>query len=254
MPIAASDIVVYGSATMADDDSTLNIGGAIDTSVRLVFSDIVATDTVEILSDNAGDTTQTVTIYGRDSGGTLVSDALSLNGTTVVTSTQSFERITKVTVSAAHTGTITVRDTATDTTIAAIESGVLTIRRPFYAAAAEASGGAARDYYEKVFIKNNHGTLALTSSTIAEQTDPSGKVTFALEASLNGSDTNGAGNNRQTVGSLSGYTFDSTTKNVANSQSLTAGAAQGVWLKLSLAAGDAANNTSYTLRVAGESA
>lgn len=251
MPIVASDLVVYGSATMPNDDSTLNIGGAINTATRIVFTDIVATDQIEVISDNAGDTTQTCTIYGRNAAGELVSEGQTLNGITQVTFTTTFERVLRVTLSASATGTVTVRDQDTDTTIMSIESGVTEIRRPFYDAAADASGGSARDYYEKVFVKNNHGTLTLTSSTIAEQADPSGKVTFALEASLNGTDTNGAGNNRQTVGNLSGYTFDSTTKNVANSQNLTAGAAQGVWLKLSLAAGDAANNTTYTLRCSG---
>lgn len=251
MSIVASDIVAYGSAVMPDDDATLNIGGAIDATTRVVFTDIVATDQVEILSDNAGDTTQTVTIYGRNAAGELVSEAETLNGVTPVTTDTVFERILKITLSASATGTVTVRDQDTDAAIATIESGVTEIRRPFYAAAAEAAGGSARDYYEKIFIKNNHGTLTLTSAVISEQADPSGKITFALESSLNGSDTNGAANNRQTVGDLSGYTFDSAAKNVANSQNLTAGSAQGVWLKLSLAAGDAAQNTSYTLRASG---
>lgn len=46
-------------------------------------------------------------------------------------------------------------------------------------------------------------------------------------------------------------TLDNTTKNVANSGNHTAGAGQGVWLKLSLAAGAAAQKTSYTLRESG---
>jgi len=50
-----------------------------------------------------------------------------------------------------------------------------------------------------------------------------------------------------------GLTFDSATKNVANSQNLTAGSAQGIWIKLTLAAGDAAQKTSYTLRASGSS-
>ena len=249
MSVVATDIIVYGSASMPDDDTATNIGGAIDTSVRVVFTDIAATDQVEIVSDNAGDTTQTVTIYGRNAAGELINDAMSLNGTTVVLSTETFERILKIVVSAAHTGTITVRDQDTDTAIATVESGVLQIRRPCYNAAAEASGGAERKYYEKLFFKNTHATLSLTAATIIEQADPSGKMAFALESSLSGSDTNGSGNNRQVA--PSGYTFNSTTKNVANSQNHTAGAGQGTWVELTLAAGSAAANTSFTLRESG---
>lgn len=252
MPVAATDIVVYGSASMPDDDTPQDIGGAIDLTTLIIFSGIVATDAVEILSDNAGDTTQTVTIYGRDAGGVLVSEGKVLTGTTFVATTQSFERILKITLSATAAGTVTVRDASTDATIIAIEAGVTEIRRPFYDALAEASGGANRKYYEKVFFKNNHGTLALTSATISEQADPSGLVAFALETALDGTDTNGASNNRQVI--PGGYTFDSATKNIANSQNHTAGAAQGLWLELSLNAGVAANNTSFTLRESGNSA
>ncbi|RDH86373.1 MAG: hypothetical protein DIZ78_09390 [endosymbiont of Escarpia spicata] len=249
MPVDASEIIVYGSASMPDDDTPTNIGGAIDITVRVVFTDIAATDQVEIVSDAAGDTTQTVTIHGRNAAGELISDAMSLNGTTVVLSTETFERILKIVVSAAHTGTITVRDQDTDTTIASIESGVLEIRRPFYNAAAEASGGAERKYYEKVFFKNTDPVLSLTGATISEQADPSGNVAFALETTLDGTDTNGVGNDRQTAPAT--YTFDSTTKNVANSQNHTAGAGQGVWLELTLAAGAAATNTTVTPRESG---
>lgn len=250
MPVVDSDIVVYGSASMPDNDTPTQIGGGIDLTKRISFSEIVATDLVEVLSDNAGDTTQTVTVYGRNAAGELVSEALSLNGTTLVTSAVSFERILKIVVDAAHTGTVTVRDATTDTEIVAIESGVLEIRRAFYNAAADVSGGANRKYYEKVFFKNNHATLSLTSAQMLEQADPSGKVAFALESTLNGSDDNGVGNNRLVA--PSGYTFDSAAKNVANSQNHSAQAGQGVWLELSLTAGDAAQNSSVTLRESGQ--
>ena len=49
-----------------------------------------------------------------------------------------------------------------------------------------------------------------------------------------------------------GYTFNGSDKNVANSQNHSAGAGQGVWLELTLAAGAAAAKTSYTLRETGE--
>jgi len=249
MPVLDSDIVFYGAASMPDDDAPLAIGGAIDLTTRIAFEDIVATDQIEILSSNAGDTTQTVTIHGRNAAGEVISDALSLNGTTLVLSALTFERVSKVVVSAAHAGNITIRDEGTDTEIMLIESGVLQVRTPFYHASAEDGGGAERKYYDKIFARNNHATLSLTSAVIIENADPSAKVAFALESTLNGSDTNGAGNNRQVA--PGGYTFDSADKNVVNGQNHTAQAAQGIWLELTLAAGTAAAKSSWTVEEAG---
>ena len=248
MPIVAADIIAYGSASMPDDDTPTGIGGAIDTAVKVVFTDISATDTVEILSSSGSDTTQTVTIYGRNAAGELISEAEALAGLTPQTTTATFERILKVVMSATAVGTITIRKQTDDVEIATLEPGLTEVRRPFYDAAAEASGGAARTYYEKIFFKNTHGTLSLTSSKVQEQADPSGNVSFDLESTLDGTDTNGVGNRQTHTG---GYSYDSASKNIANSQNLTAASAQGVWLLLDLPAGEPADNTSITMRVSG---
>jgi len=248
MPIVAADIVAYGSATMPDDDTPTNIGGAISLTKRVVFVDIVATDEIEILSSNSGDTTQTITVHGRNAAGELVNDVATLSGVGVVLiSGTAFERVLKIIKSASTTGTVTVRDQDTDTTIASMEPAVLEIRRPFYDAAADASGGSTRTYYDKIFFKNNHGTLTLTSAVIIEQADPQTVVAFMLPATLDDTGDNGA-SNRQTAPA---GTFDSANKNVANSQNLTAGAAQGCWLELTLTAGLGAQNTTVTMRVSG---
>lgn len=251
MPIVAADIIAYGSASMPDDDTPTGIGGAIDTAVKVVFTDISATDTVEILSSSGSDTTQTVTIYGRNAAGELISEAETLAGVTPQTTTATFERILKIVMSATAVGIITIRKQSDDVEIATLEVGLTQVRRPFYDAAAEAAGGAARTYYEKIFFKNTHGTLSLTSSKVQEQDDPSGNVSFALEQNgdaLDGTDNNGAGNRQTHTG---GYTFDSASKNIVNSQNLTAGSAQGCWLLLDLPAGEAADNTTITMRVSG---
>jgi len=125
----------------------------------------------------------------------------------------------------------------------------MTVRRICYGAAADVPGGSARNVYDKIFYKNCHATLSLNAATIAETADPSGLLTFALEAALGGTTTNGGGNNRFVA--PAGLTFDSTTKNVANSQILTAGSAQAVWVKLALAAGAAGSNTTWAPTLAG---
>lgn len=131
---------------------------------------------------------------------------------------------------------------------------VLQIRAPFYDVASDVEGGSARDYYEKAFIKNVNAEsptpLDLTAATVTEGSDPTGLVTFALETTLGGS---GTSTNRVTVPASGVSSFDSASKNVANSQVLSAGSAQGIWLKFSLPAGQAAVKSSYSPRTQGSS-
>ena len=94
------------------------------------------------------------------------------------------------------------------------------VRRIFYDAAANPAGGAEKTLHEKVFIYNLHATLALTNATIAEVAEGlSTSIAFDLESTLGGSDDNGSGNARTVA--PAGYTFDSATKDVANSQNFS---------------------------------
>lgn len=250
MPITNADIVAYASANMPEDLNASQIGGTIDTTTKVVFTDIDVTGTVEMVSSAGGDTTQNVTVYYRDASGEVKSEAKQLNGTNTVSFTGSVERIMKIVVDAAHTGIITVRKAGDAGDLATLESGVLAVRRLFYNIAAAPAGGAERKFYEKIFFKNNHGSLTLVSAEIYEDTDPV-SIAFALESSLNGSDTNGVGNNRMVA--PGGYTFNSTTKSVANSGNHTSGAAQGVWLEYTVPAGTAPGKDSYVIAESGYS-
>ncbi len=49
MSISPGDLKLYGSATMPDDDTTQNIGGAIATSKKVEFKDINPTGTLQIV-------------------------------------------------------------------------------------------------------------------------------------------------------------------------------------------------------------
>ncbi len=329
MSVKNKNIIAHGSATMPDDDVTTNIGGAIDKAKKVTFADLVNTGTVEVVSDNAGDTTQSVTVYGRNAAGEKINETINLNGTTPVSGSLSFERLMKVTKSATTTGNVTVMSTTNDhtgtaqaggadevtlasgasgtdnayqfkvirltngtgagqireiveyngttkkayvrdwgtnpdaTTQYEIADGVVfdkspneisQVRRIFYDAAANPAGGAQKKYYEKIFFYNQHATQALTNATIAEVNEGAyAKIAFDLESSLDGTDSNGAGNNRLTVGNWSGYTFDSDTKDVANSQNFTNQKGQGVILELTLDGGDSAADSFYKLQVQGQS-
>lgn len=247
MSIVASDIKVYGSVNMPDDDSSTNIGGAVDTTKKIEFTDIAPTGTVEALSSAAGDTTQTLTIVGRDASGVLQTETKTLTGATPVAFTTALERILKMTLSGTCTGTISIREVTGGEVLATMEPGILIIRRPFYNAQVPA-GGTAK-YYEKIFFKNSHATLTLTEAKIQKSADALGKVAFGMEAALGGSGTNGAGNNRQVAPTA--IAFSGADQDVANSKNHTAGTVQGVWLELTLASTDPSLKSSFTMRETG---
>jgi hypothetical protein len=161
-----------------------------------------------------------------------------------------FQTILKIVVSAAHDGTITVRKATGDTTIVAIETGVLTILRPFYNVSSDVSGGSTRNFYEKIFFQNNHGTLSLLSAVVSETTDTQGVITFDLEDAVN--DNNSVASRLDTAPTGMLGSFDSSAKNVPGTD-LAAGSRIGVWLKLTLTASAAAILDTYTIRIAGSS-
>ena len=131
---------------------------------------------------------------------------------------------------------------------------VTEVRRLFYNAASDTSGGSTRYYYEKVFAENNHASLALTSASIVKTVDPaSGALDFALETSLGGSNS---ASNRQTVpASISTWSsgLAPQTIGVQGTGNIAAmrGGPQGVWLRLTLTAGLAAAKVSETMRITG---
>lgn len=250
MTVVASDIVVYGSTIMPEDDVTNDIGGGIDLTTEIVFTDIDAPGTVEMVSDAGGDTTQQVTITGRSASGVFKTETLTLNGTTPVAFSNTYERFMKIELDSVAVGNVTVRKSGDNGDLFIAVPGVTTIRKPFYDVSADANGGVQRKFYEKIFIRNNNSSTALTSAQIVEQADPETNIAFDLESTLNGSDRNGSGNNRLVA--PGGYTFDSSTKNVANGQDHDPLSAQGVWLELTLEAGDLPAKSTYTIRETGK--
>jgi len=250
MPIADSNIVVYGSAVMPVDDTVTQIGGGIDTQKRMVFTDIDPAGPVEAISDGAD--TRTLTIYYLTAAGVLSSEAKALTGAVAVIFAATMNSILRMLLSATDAArTVTVRKSVAGATLGTLPVQTLELRRPHYNAIANAASGAQKDYFEKMFIKNLDGTLTLTGSTLAKTLDPQAVIDFALESVLNGTTDNGAGNNRLVA--PAGFVFDSTAKAVANSGSLTAGAAQGFWTRCRLPAGKTPADTTFTMRLAGVS-
>jgi hypothetical protein len=238
MSLSASDLIVYGSTVMATGDAVANQGGAINTDIKIVFTDIAATDGLVARSSAAGDGDGAgaleVTVTGRNAGGSIVTDVFDINGTgrVVGDSATQFERIL------------------------AMESGVNNIRRPFYNVSADVAGGSTRYFYEKIFLKNTHAVNSLLSAQIKEsgEVDLGGSdvVYFQLEDAV---DDTGVSSNRVTApptGELAGDGLidDDDDKNVPGTD-LAAGSAIGIWMELNLTAGASAQNGQWVMQATG---
>ena len=170
MSIIRSDIVIYGSANMQETDSGAQ-GGAIDLTKRVVFDDLSTTDTVQIVSSDATDATpDAVTVYGRDAGGSVVSETELINGVTPVTTTQSFERLMKCTISAgAPAGDVAVeKSTATRDDTAQTGADATASEAAYITLDAGASG--SDDTYNGMVLRINGGTGANQIRRIVDYT------------------------------------------------------------------------------------
>jgi hypothetical protein len=84
----------------------LTLNGALVTSSIAYLPDVQRT--LQFVSANAGDTTQTVTITGFDKFNAKVTETVTLNGTTIVTSKKALATVTNLAISAATAGNISV--------------------------------------------------------------------------------------------------------------------------------------------------
>src|SRR5215475_4094986 len=92
MSVLPSDIVVYGSANMPEADGATT-GGAVDFTRRIAFYDITPAGSLDVISSLSSDTATKIVYSGRDSTGAIQSQALTLNGQSWVTGSQSLERL-----------------------------------------------------------------------------------------------------------------------------------------------------------------
>lgn len=136
---------------------------------------------------------------------------------------------------------------------------VTEVRRMFYDAASDTSGGSTRIYYEKIFAVNNNTVTSLTGAAIKKAADPSaGVIDFALANALNDTGTTA---NRQTVPASGITAFSSgaapqsisvpSPANLPAGNAPNAAGAQAVWARLTLAAGLAPTKTSDQFSITG---
>ena len=259
MSIVSTDIVVYGAANVAENDSDAH-GGAISTSKRYIFGDATLVNnpaasggdgTLRYYGTNDSGTGVVITVYGRNVGGSLVSETGTLGNSGVVqTGTQVFERILKI-VTDAHDHDILVIEPNSSAEVVTIESGVTEVRRPFYNVSSDPN--SEKTFYEKAFVKNNHATLNLLGASFIDGGgDSNGYITFALPTSVN--DTESV-TNRVTAPTGTGSDgFSASTKTLntnVGSADLDAGDAVAVWMKMTLPQNAVAGKDTWTLQVSG---
>lgn len=211
---------------------------------------MTANSALEVVSSSASDTTPTVTVRCRNAAGSIVTQTVTLTGTTAValSGNGTVERILKVELSAAAVGTVTVRNSGAGTTWGTVPIG----ERGFSAIFREGSSSTSSTitYYAKFFWKNTNATNALLGASVSESADPTGLVDHGLETSVGGSNT---ATNRQTApGTTTAFASTAVTLATATGTAdLGATLAIGVWLRLSLAQNNAAIRSTYTSALSG---
>lgn len=158
MSVLMSDVEFYGCANHQQTDSGTQ-GGAIDTAKRVVFSDLSASDNLQIISSSAADTTPTVTITGRKPDGTIAQETKTLNGQTAVacTTVTSWERLLRGLKSGTCAGDVAIeRATATRSNTA--QGGAQSNASTAAYITLDASASGTDDLYRGMVIRTTGGT------------------------------------------------------------------------------------------------
>ena len=241
----ASDLKTYQSASMPEDDVSAS-GGGINTLGLVEFTDLAANDTLEAVSDNTADT-MTLTITGRDAGSAIVSEALALNGTTVVPFTATLKNFLKAVLASAPAGTITIRRSGGGATVATIGPGKTSVRRMFYDSSSEA---AQTIRYEKIFVRNEHAVDTLNSAAIKLTADPSASIRVGAAPAKD--DTASVADRKTSPASVT-FVDDGVSQNVPGG-TLAAGEAIGIWAEFTRGAGAVAVWDTFSVEISGSSA
>lgn len=92
---------------------TMPAGGGVDFLSKLSFTDITSGDTADWISSSSSDTLVMVTGMGRDTTGVIQQENKTLNGTTAVTGSQTWDRLEEAKLAAGTTTTAAVTNSAT---------------------------------------------------------------------------------------------------------------------------------------------
>lgn len=130
--VTIPDSVALSVTGSGDYDTVSGLINA--TGLDLTFEHAIATDApanahtageaVEVVSADAYDTVQTVTVYGTDADDDPISESLALNGATTVTGVAAFKTVTAARVDGATRGAITVSDSSDSDTLYVIAAAL----------------------------------------------------------------------------------------------------------------------------------
>lgn len=251
MAIQSSELIFYNSANMPLTDSTTT-GGAIDTNRRPAFTQMSSNAALEIVSGNAGDTTQVATVSVRDPAGAIDHEGVTLNGTTEVdySTLGTVERILRLELDGTAAGTVTLRANGGTPVFGHIPPGELGFTLMFYDSASDPSTTETR--YEKIFARNESAeSKTLNNAVVRLVTDNTGVINIDLESSVDGSE---AVANRQVEPSNLVGVWTGTGSDIAvPGNALAVNEGIGIWARQSLSAGNAPIKNTFTVRIAGTS-
>lgn len=233
-------------------NNTGTSGGAIDAKMRLLSRDDSddiaggAGDYLDLVSASALDT-QNVSIIGKAVNGTWVTEVVALNGTSHVQSANEYLHIRKIAAASDANGIITVARYNTGAPVTLFTVPV-TERGGAHLALyldAEAGGGAPVVAYEKLFMKAVGASYS--GGKFYNSEDEDNELTWDLEMSadvtvVDGSETT---TNRLTEPTTGGtYSWGEhadlgAAHDIGDAEdgNLAAGEGQGIWVRITLAAG-----------------
>ena len=242
MPIVAADLVAYGAASRPEDDTSTS-GGAIDADARPNLDQFTANAVAAAISD--GTDTRNLTVTGRLATGAIDTEVLALTSAVEVVGSKTWERVLHVVLASQDASrTVTFRQGSGGTTRATLVPNQTDAFIMFIDAASE-SGATTR--FEKIFWRNDHGSLDLTNAEVELTADPGSIIRIGIETALD--DTVSVAN-RETTPSNPTFVDDSVAQGVPGGD-LGFGEAIGVWIEMQLAADAAAGKNSFTTQLAG---
>jgi hypothetical protein len=243
MSITAAEIVRFSSANEVTDDVSL-VGGALSATSRPELTQFTAPAKLSMTSDGAD--VRTATITGRDAAGNIVTETTALTGAVEKLSTNTYERIESVVLSAIDAArTVTLRQGTAGTIITTIAPSETTRHIRFRNSA---SAATQQDRYERDNVRNGDATNTLLSPLVQLTADPAGKIKIGVPSVFGDSQTSA---NRKTA--PAGITFvDDNISPTMPSGGIAAGSYVGVWINQTLAPNDVAQKSSYTLTITGQ--
>lgn len=101
--VAAANVISASQTLLSATDALIN--GSLATA-GVATLDVPRC--VSVTSSDAGDTTQTAIVYGFDAYGVALNETLAFNGAATISGVKAFKRVTRVAISAALAGNLTI--------------------------------------------------------------------------------------------------------------------------------------------------